>query len=97
MTRDPFRLESGGLKYLVFAVSRKIPRVPRLWAPDVFPTTREPHHEPKKNEGSRTRTYSLLPRTNLHIPQAGAVCFEGLHVSLINLVLPITPSYAKGT
>jgi len=30
---------------------------------------------------------SLLPRTNLHIPQTGRlVCFEGLHVSRVNLV-----------
>lgn len=29
----------------------------------------------------------LLPRTNLHIPQTGRpVCFEGLHVSRVNLV-----------
>lgn len=39
------------------------------------------------NESRRKRAGWLLPRTNLHIPQTGRpVCFEGLHVSRVNLV-----------
>lgn len=68
----------------------------RGWRQLFFPLDRfEARHEPtlkalaaQDNESvGKGPASSLLPRTNLHIPQTGRpVCFEGLHVSRINLV-----------